>query len=54
MIIAGASAYSRAIDFTAFRDIADEVGAFLLADMAHLAGLVATGLLPSPSRTPMS
>lgn len=48
LIIAGASAYSRIIDFQRFRKIADEVGAFLLADMAHIAGLVATGLHPSP------
>lgn len=43
MIIAGASAYSRAIDFAKFKEIADEVGAFLMVDMAHIAGLVATG-----------
>jgi glycine hydroxymethyltransferase len=48
LIIAGASAYSRVIDFKKFREIADEVGAFLLADMAHIAGLVAAGLHPSP------
>ncbi|NVO58239.1 serine hydroxymethyltransferase [Rhodobacteraceae bacterium B1Z28] len=48
LIIAGASAYSRKIDFARFREIADEVGAWLLADMAHIAGLVATGLHPSP------
>ena len=48
LIICGASAYSRTIDFTAFRRIADEVGAFLLADIAHIAGLVATSLHPSP------
>jgi glycine hydroxymethyltransferase len=48
MIIAGASAYSRTIDFAAFRAIADEVGALLMADMAHIAGLVAAGLHPSP------
>ena len=48
MIIAGASAYSRVIDFEKFREIADEVGAWLLVDMAHIAGLVATGLHPSP------
>ncbi|MBO6893982.1 MAG: serine hydroxymethyltransferase [Roseibium sp.] len=48
MIIAGASAYSRIIDFAKFREIADEVGAWLLVDMAHIAGLVATGLHPSP------
>ncbi len=46
-IIAGASAYSRAIDYKRFRDIADEVGAFLFADIAHPAGLIATGLIPS-------
>jgi glycine hydroxymethyltransferase len=48
MIIAGASAYSRFIDYKRFREIADEVGAWLLADMAHVAGLVATGQHPSP------
>ena len=48
MIIAGASAYSRIIDFKKFRQIADEVGAYLMVDMAHIAGLVATGLHPSP------
>ncbi|NOD48168.1 serine hydroxymethyltransferase [Ruegeria sp. HKCCD5849] len=48
LIIAGASAYSQKIDFACFRSIADEVGAWLLADMAHIAGLVATGLHPSP------
>ncbi|WP_424830536.1 serine hydroxymethyltransferase [Ruegeria sp.] len=48
LIIAGASAYSQIIDFARFRAIADEVGAWLLADMAHIAGLVATGLHPSP------
>ncbi|WP_106610489.1 serine hydroxymethyltransferase [Shimia abyssi] len=48
MIIAGASAYSQIIDFAAFRAIANEVGAWLLVDMAHIAGLVATGLHPSP------
>ena len=48
MIIAGASAYSRTIDFAAFRQIADEVGAILFADIAHIAGLVAAGLHPSP------
>ena len=48
MIIAGASAYSRLIDFAAFRAIADEVGAMLFADIAHIAGLVAAGLHPSP------
>ena len=48
MIIAGASAYSRTIDFKKFREICDEVGAYLFVDMAHIAGLVATGLHPSP------
>ena len=48
MIIAGASAYSRIIDFKKFREIADLVGAYLMVDMAHIAGLVATGLHPSP------
>lgn len=48
MIIAGASAYPRTIDFKKFREIADEVNAFLVVDMAHIAGLVATGLHPSP------
>ena len=48
MIIAGASAYARTIDFKKFREVADEVGAFLMVDMAHIAGLVAAGLHPSP------
>ena len=48
MIIAGASAYSRIIDFARFREIADKVGAYLMVDMAHIAGLVATGHHPSP------
>ena len=48
MIIAGASAYARSIDFEKFRKIADSVGAYLMVDMAHIAGLVATGLHPSP------
>ena len=48
MIIAGTSAYSRIIDFKKFREIADEVGAYLMVDMAHIAGLVAVGLHPSP------
>ena len=48
MIIAGASAYPRVIDFAKFREIADEVGAYLFVDMAHIAGLVAVGLHPSP------
>ena len=48
MIVAGASAYARTIDFKKFREIADEVGAYLMVDMAHIAGLVAAGLHPSP------
>jgi glycine hydroxymethyltransferase len=48
MIIAGASAYPRVIDFKRFREIADEVGAYLMVDMAHIAGLVAAGVHPSP------
>jgi glycine hydroxymethyltransferase len=48
LIIAGFSAYSRFVDWDKFRTIADDVGAYLLADMAHVAGLVATGLYPSP------
>lgn len=48
LIIAGASAYSRIIDWQRFRDIADEVGAYLMVDMAHIAGLVAAGVHPSP------
>jgi glycine hydroxymethyltransferase len=48
MIVAGASAYSRTIDFKKIREIADEVGAILMVDMAHIAGLVAAGLHPSP------
>ncbi|MGX4593055.1 serine hydroxymethyltransferase [Leuconostoc sp. JNUCC 76] len=48
MIVAGASAYSRIIDFDKFREIADEVGAYLMVDMAHIAGLVAAGLHPNP------
>ena len=48
MIIAGASNYSRVIDFAKFRKIADEVGAYLMVDMAHIAGLVAAGLHPNP------
>ena len=48
MIVAGASAYSRIIDFKKFREIADEVGAYLMVDMAHIAGLVAAGLHPNP------
>ena len=50
MIIAGASAYPRIIDFIKFRTIADKVGAFLMVDMAHIAGLVAAGLHPNPVR----
>ncbi|QHS23570.1 serine hydroxymethyltransferase [Virgibacillus sp. MSP4-1] len=48
LIVAGASAYPREIDFAKFREIADEVGAYLMVDMAHIAGLVATGLHPNP------
>ena len=48
LIVAGASAYCRTIDFTRFRDIADKVNAILMVDIAHIAGLVATGLHPSP------
>ncbi|MBR6186843.1 MAG: serine hydroxymethyltransferase [Clostridia bacterium] len=48
MIVAGASAYPRTIDFAAFRKIADDVGAYLMVDMAHIAGLVAAGCHPSP------
>jgi len=48
LIIAGASAYARTIDFKRFREIADEAGAYLMVDMAHIAGLVAAGLHPSP------
>ncbi|HQG13104.1 MAG TPA: serine hydroxymethyltransferase, partial [bacterium] len=48
LIVCGASAYSRDIDFSKFREIADEVGAYLMADIAHPAGLVATGLHTSP------
>ncbi len=48
MIVAGASAYPRIIDFKKFREIADEVGAYLFVDMAHIAGLVAAGLHPNP------
>ncbi|MGQ3671546.1 serine hydroxymethyltransferase [Xanthobacter sp. TB0136] len=48
LIVAGASAYPRAINFAAFREIADEVGAYLMVDMAHYAGLVAAGVYPSP------
>jgi glycine hydroxymethyltransferase len=48
LIIAGGSAYSREIDFKRFREIADSVGAYLMVDMAHFAGLVAGGVFPSP------
>lgn len=48
LIVAGASAYARVIDFEKFREIADEVGAYLMVDMAHIAGLVAAGVHPSP------
>ncbi len=48
MIVAGASAYSRIIDFKAFKEVCDEVGAYLMVDMAHIAGLVAAGVHPSP------
>ncbi len=48
VIVAGASAYARIIDFKKFREIADEVGAYLMVDMAHIAGLVATGYHPTP------
>ena len=48
LIVAGASAYARTIDFKKFREVADEVGAYLMVDMAHIAGLVAAGVHPSP------
>jgi glycine hydroxymethyltransferase len=48
MIVVGASAYPRTIDFKAFREVADEVGAYIMADIAHIAGIVAVGLHPSP------
>ncbi|MGC2924859.1 serine hydroxymethyltransferase, partial [Enterococcus faecium] len=48
LIVAGASAYGRTIDFAKFRVIADEVGAKLMVDLAHIAGLVAAGLHPNP------
>src|SRR5690606_14137018 len=48
MIVAGASAYSRTLDFAKFREIADEIGAYLMVDMAHIAGLVAAGAHPNP------
>ncbi len=54
MIVAGWSAYPRQLDFPAFREIADSVGALLMVDMAHFAGLVAAGLHRRPSRTPTS
>ena len=54
LIIAGGSAYSRIIDFARFREIADEVGAYFMVDMAHFAGLVAGGVHPSPLPMPMS
>ena len=50
MIVAGFSAYSRVVDWQRFRDIADEVGAYLLVDMAHVAGLVAAGVYPNPTQ----
>ena len=53
IIIAGASAYPRIIDFAKFREVADAVGAYLMVDMAHIAGLVAAGVHPSPSPMPM-
>ena len=48
VIVAGFSAYSRVMDWQRFRDIADSVGAFLVVDMAHVAGLIAAGVYPSP------
>ena len=48
MIVAGASAYPRTLDFAAFREIADSIGAYLMVDMAHISGLVAAGVHPSP------
>lgn len=48
LVVAGASAYSRLFDYKKFRQICDEIGAYLLADMAHPAGLIAAGLIPSP------
>lgn len=48
LIIAGFSAYSRVLDWPRFREIADKVGAYLMADVAHVAGLIAVGLYPSP------
>lgn len=52
IIVAGGSAYARIIDFKRFREIADEVGAYLMVDMAHFAGLVAAGIHPNPLSTP--
>ena len=54
LIIAGGSAYPRVLDFARFRAIADAVGAYLMVDMAHIAGLVAAGVHPSPFRMPTS
>ena len=51
LIVAGASAYARTIDFKRFREIADEVGAYLMVDMAHIAGLVAAGSIQAPFHT---
>lgn len=48
LIVAGASAYSRLLDYKKFREICDDVGAYLLADVAHIAGLISTGVIPSP------
>lgn len=48
LVVAGASAYSRLFDYKKFRQICDEIGAYLLADMAHPAGLMAAGLIPAP------
>jgi len=53
MIVAGFSAYSRVLDFPSFRTIADEVGALLFVDMAHVAGLVAAGVYPTRCRLRM-
>ena len=53
MIVAGFSAYSRVLDWQRFREIADRVGAYLLVDMAHVAGLVATGDIPTRLKLPM-
>ena len=54
MIIAGASAYPRTLDFKKFREVADEVDALLMVDMAHISGLVAAGLHPNPCPMPTS